>query len=39
MDGYLKTKSTKLLGLDPEWNFSRTNSKRVIADILPLSEA
>jgi hypothetical protein len=37
MDRYLKTKSTKLLGFDPEWNFSRTNLKRVTADILPHS--
>jgi hypothetical protein len=37
MDRYLKTKGTKLLGFDPEWNFSRINLKRVTADILPNS--
>jgi hypothetical protein len=34
MVGYLKTKNTKLLSFDPEWNFSRINLKRATADIL-----
>ena len=37
MGGYLKTKSIKLLGFNPEWNFSRINLKRVTPDILPNS--
>ena len=37
MDGYLKAKSTKLLGLDAEWNFNQINLKGVTADIFPNS--
>jgi hypothetical protein len=34
---YLKTKGTKLLSFDPEWDFSGINLKSVTADILPNS--
>jgi hypothetical protein len=37
MIGYLKTKSTKLLSFDPEWDFRRIDLKRVTADIFPNS--
>ena len=39
VNGDLKTKNTKLLSFDSEWNFSpiRVNMKRVTADILPHS--